>query len=414
MLITLLRRLIGLSGIRASGAAFSLAMTLAISHHLPMEESAKLLWIIAASAICSVVSRGGLDKGYMKLGASASELVSPSDTLSAALIAYGGKLLLASVGLASILFATGAIWLDGMEHPSDYLALAVGCSAVIAISICNFAGNVAIGAGSVAIGTAVIAFVAPFATFSLLVVSYVIEARPSFLLYTAIFAGGWFIAFGVLATYVVPRLASTKHNQRTKILIPGVLGFAAIGIANVIEQWAPTVVSGLVFDVEQAAYFAVASRIVSVVQIILISATGAYAYQYARASATEFPSVLRRSLLSLCSIGFPLVAGLIIFSDRIMTLFGQEYESGAGLLKILLAAQFFNVALGTCSVALMMRGAVRQVAVVFCVATIVQVGFSVAAASAGSPELLAVGGLVSVALHTCLCALVLYRKMMRP
>ena len=65
----MLSKLIGISSLRALGAILTFAFSVMIARMLDPGDAARMFWAIAATSLLGVLARGGLDKGFMKLGA---------------------------------------------------------------------------------------------------------------------------------------------------------------------------------------------------------------------------------------------------------------------------------------------------------------------------------------------------------
>lgn len=395
----MLSKLIGISSLRALGAILTFAFSVMIARMLDPGDAARMFWAIAATSLLGVLARGGLDKGFMKLGATCAPSHSYRQSVGQLLGVYALPIGGASLIMGLALWIYGAGFNDILLWETQLEGLAILCSAIIGISIANTAGTILIGAGANIVGTLLISVV-PAATALLVVAACVaLGTKPSLLAFATAYAAGW-ITSALLSLLLFTKRESDQSNEnRVAPLQNESKWFALIGLSNTLEQWLPAIVAGMFLSANDAAGFALSARLVAVVQLLMVSATSVYASIYARTERAELFNTVKNATISICALGIPAIAVLYALAPFALRIFGNEYEASTHLLRILLLGQGVNLFLGTYSVALIMHHNASSAARIFTVSALMQMAVASVAATCGSSTVLAASSVAAICTH---------------
>jgi O-antigen/teichoic acid export membrane protein len=115
----------------------------------------------------------------------------------------------------------------------------------------------------------------------------------------------------------------------------------------------------------EVAIFAVAYRIAAVLTMVLAAMDSVIAPKFAQLHAANDLDGMRglaaQSTRGMVIFGAPICAGMFVFPELTLSLFGAEFESGVSVLRILVIGQAFNVATGAVGTILLMSGNARLV-----------------------------------------------------
>lgn len=409
----LLFRLLSVSGIRFGGAALNFALAIIAGRRLGVESSGAFFWYLGAVSVFSVLARLGLDKGYIKLGAVFGSPEGPSAATFFLVKEYGLKMvaLCLTAGVALLTYVKYFSPAVGADNSSLIITI-LFASSVFFVTLVTVFGSVAIGAGAVGVGTSAISFVPAFVAV-LLVLFQVVPGNLFGFALAYLF--GWVCAFLFVLMYLRPWRAviNSEHEECFKVLVTAwrgsILPFGIIGVANVVEQWLPTIVAGAFFSAEEAAFFGVSSRVVGAIQILMVSATSAFSKQYADCESVDLPQLVKNAVGSVALIGGAVLIAVFSFAGALLSVFGKGFYGAEEILKILLVGQVFNIFFGSYAVVLMMRGEVAGVAKIFFVTSLLYVAFALIAAFSDSVQFLAFSAVCSVACQSLGC-FYLYKK----
>ncbi len=108
------------------------------------------------------------------------------------------------------------------------------------------------------------------------------------------------------------------------------------------------------------AHYAVAVKLTMIIALVLSSVNAVYAPKYSELFNENNFRLLRenikRSTRLIFVLTIPIILGMLIFSDKILALFGEGYDSAGLALNILLGAQIVNAMSGSVGVYMNMSG----------------------------------------------------------
>ncbi|MDO6462224.1 oligosaccharide flippase family protein [Granulosicoccaceae sp. 1_MG-2023] len=135
-------------------------------------------------------------------------------------------------------------------------------------------------------------------------------------------------------------------------------------LMNMLVQWSGLVVAAIFISSRDVAYLSAAQRVASLVSFILIVINMLVAPKFALYSNEgelyRLKRLAKRSCRLVSSVAFCMLVFILLFSDKIMLIFGPEYVSAVGWLSVLALGQFINAATGSVGVILNMTGHERE------------------------------------------------------
>ena len=173
--------------------------------------------------------------------------------------------------------------------------------------------------------------------------------------------------------------------------------FLATLMASVV-QWGAFFVASFYLALDELAIYSAALRAANVVSFLLIAINLVVAPKYAYLFSIKDTKALERLVLLIGRLVFPVATAVLIlslvFSEEIISVFGDNYRSGGVLFSILIVGQFFNAICGSVGYLLNMGGHEREMRnIVFC---------SGIASLALAVTLISWLGVLGAALSTCL------------
>lgn len=138
----------------------------------------------------------------------------------------------------------------------------------------------------------------------------------------------------------------------------------AASVMTLAVTWSGLLIAGKYLSSEEMAYFSSALRTAQLVSFILLIVNMVIAPRYARlwkqGQIQEIRHLAKWSSRGMILLVLPLVAGLLMFPESVMNIFGEGYSAGATFLVILSLGQLVNVATGSVAYLLNMTGHERD------------------------------------------------------
>ena len=129
-------------------------------------------------------------------------------------------------------------------------------------------------------------------------------------------------------------------------------------------QWAGQLVSGVYVPPEELAVLAVAQRTAMLTSFVLMAVNlvvaPKFAALYKQGKSEQLERIALKATKLMVLFALPIVGFMLIFPEWLMWLFGEQYKSGANLLRILAIGQFVNVMTGSVGYLLSMSGHERD------------------------------------------------------
>jgi O-antigen/teichoic acid export membrane protein len=131
-------------------------------------------------------------------------------------------------------------------------------------------------------------------------------------------------------------------------------------IMSLAVHWSGILIAGIYVNAEDIAYFSTAQRTAVLTSFVLTVVNIVIAPRYARlwqsGNMDAIQKLARWSSRALIVIALPIVSIMVLFSDYIMSYFGDNFSGAGKLLAIMAVGQFINVATGTVFDLLVMSG----------------------------------------------------------
>jgi len=138
------------------------------------------------------------------------------------------------------------------------------------------------------------------------------------------------------------------------------LPFMFMGVAGIVNQRLSTVITGTMLGPQSAGILDVAIKGSAVVTFILTAVNMPLApvvvELYSRGEKERLQLLITKCTRGAFLASLPVALGLIIFSTRVLSFFGNEFVSGAPALAILVLGQLVNVGSGSVALLLNMTG----------------------------------------------------------
>ncbi|WP_269618873.1 oligosaccharide flippase family protein [Zhongshania sp. BJYM1] len=129
-------------------------------------------------------------------------------------------------------------------------------------------------------------------------------------------------------------------------------------------QWSGQFVAGAYVSSDLVAQFAVAQRTAMLTSFVLIAVNlvvaPRFAALYRQDDSRGLEILAIKSVKIICVLALPVVGGMLIFPEKLMGIFGEEFVTGAYLLQILAIGQFVNAVTGSVGFLLIMSGNERD------------------------------------------------------
>lgn len=158
----------------------------------------------------------------------------------------------------------------------------------------------------------------------------------------------------------IPRIWKEQGYFDLKLLVRTSFPLLWVSSMNLAVGWSDILILGVWEDADIVGVYGVATRVASLVALILLAVNSVtspqFAALYAQGKRKELERLAQKStgLMLLAAIPFGLL--LLIFPEKIMVLFGVEFVGGASYLRILTLGQLVNVSMGSVGYLLMMTG----------------------------------------------------------
>lgn len=206
----------------------------------------------------------------------------------------------------------------------------------------------------------------------------------------------------ILALYYWHRITifdSQLVLQKAKELVKKGFPMLLMATGSLMLSWTDVLVLGIFVNEESIGIYSAASRTALATSLVLISVNAIIAPQFSHCfSNADFDGLKRLAKLStrlmIMIVSFPTLF-LLIFPVWTLSLFGDEFTSGAPILIILTIGQFVNVACGSVGYMLVMSNNERIMQKIILVTALINLVLSVVAVN--------VYGVIGVALSTALC-----------
>jgi Membrane protein involved in the export of O-antigen and teichoic acid len=161
--------------------------------------------------------------------------------------------------------------------------------------------------------------------------------------------------------------ASSAFNGKMEML-KSTAYFAVVSYSTVAAQWVSPLLVGYILDPASAAVFFAAYRSVTVLDFVLLSiaavAAPIFVKAYAEGGFTKLLKVTIAQAARALVVSCALALIMFLSASFIMSLYGEEFEAGAGALRAMLAVQVLATPLGVFGLAVSASKGERSMALI--------------------------------------------------
>ena len=351
-------------------AFMAFIVSIVITRYLTVEEAGYYFFMLSVVVMLSTVSRVGLDNAIVRFMAVANDKRDLQELKRVFCLSIG--LALGGAGLISMLLGLAAQldmpWFFKEDYPSSlwWMMLIITVTSLTAVFIQSFQG---------------VKRIALFALFNGLI-------RPLNLcaLAAVLFISGglslsqalWIYLFVAVVVLLLAYL-SWRYVLQSKKYVDHLskpandfnrqfygYSFSLWGIAclAIVMGQGAQVLLGVYSTADQVAYFAVANRVALLVSFVLLAINGILSPKFAEISEVQdtarLQSVYRASTGLMIVLTSPFLLLIFIFSPEVLLLFGSDYQQASTVLRVLIAAQFVKVMVGSVGQLLIMANLQRS------------------------------------------------------
>lgn len=171
-----------------------------------------------------------------------------------------------------------------------------------------------------------------------------------------------------------------KDKYQYRDLLRSSLPLWAVAVFSQWSIWGIHIIAGASIDPGELAQLNIAQRVANLISFILIAVNFVIAPRFAQLhfsdKHSELADLVRQAAVLLLCWSVPAVVLISILSPQIMSIFGNEYRSGAVLLVILCMGQLVNALAGPANSLLVMSGHEKDVRNTVCAAGIIAIGLA--------------------------------------
>lgn len=348
--------------LRGSGGALGVFSAWMISRLLGADTAGFYFFGFAALTILSVFSRFGFDKTVFKI-------VSKNSATGSWDNVFG--ILFQSVSF--VFFSSFSIFLF-IYFLSDYFSnfifgsgRAAGVFRIISATIPLMSVSSIVGESLQALGrnfsSAFILFVAPFFFLSVQLVwiwFFPVDVSADFISGCMFFSYVFTALVGLLLlwTFLPRRLVVSPIPVRE--IFSGCFPLFLVDAMATLTTWVSQIYVGYYLLPVDVALLASSQRLAAMVSmlfsaLIMITAPR-FAVLYANGMHDELKEFFQKSMALTLLVAVPVILVICIFSGFLLSLFGEDFQSGAAVLRILTCGLLFNALNGFCSYLLVISG----------------------------------------------------------
>lgn len=156
--------------------------------------------------------------------------------------------------------------------------------------------------------------------------------------------------------YNFPKLCKTESNSINRASRP----LFIVLLCSLITSWLGQLMLGVWNSSVDVALYSAAQRTAMLTSFILIAVNAIAAPKFAEAHKLndfkEIRAISKSTSLIMSIVVMPVFIFMMVFSEQLMMLFGDEFIDGANILRILAVGQFVNVMTGSVGYLLQMTG----------------------------------------------------------
>jgi O-antigen/teichoic acid export membrane protein len=348
--------------VRVLGAGLGFAFNVALARVLGAEGLGVYNLSLTFTLIASVVGRMGMDAAMLKFGA--TSYADQDWRRLAAVHRMGMAIAAVCCGLVATSSFLAADWVAANIYSDPAIAnpLRLMSLALLPFSLLSLYGELLKAGQHQALSSLVQGAALPIVNLLLLFVFADQLAGASA-------AAGLYLAGTVvvcIAAYVLWRRSVPSpypvpvKSFRLRELLATAMPMYGSAMADVVMTFSDVLILGLFVSSAEVGIYTAAARTALLTRFLLLATSAVAAPRFAALHAANDKQgvarlALRSTLLTTVST-LPLLLLFIVFPERILSLFGPQFEAGASVLIILAIGQFVNAATGPVGYLLNMSG----------------------------------------------------------
>ncbi len=348
--------------VRLAGAGLGFAFNVALARVLGAGGLGVYHLSLTFALIASILGRIGMDAGMLKFAAT-SYATADGQTLTAVhRMGMGTAALCCGAVAACTYFAADwiAVTVYGDAHiaaPLRFMALAL-----VPFSMLNLYGELLKAGQHQVLSSLIQGAALPFISLLLLAVlaGTVSDARSAAAIYLTSNIVVCAVSYFLWRRSVPPIDAAKPATVTYRALMRTALPMHGSALADVVMTFSDVLILGLFASVSDVGIYTAAARTALLTRFLLLANSAVAAPRFAALHAANDREgvaklAVRSTLLTTIS-SVPLLLIFIVFPEKILSVFGPQFEAGAQVLIILSIGQFVNAATGPVGYLLNMSG----------------------------------------------------------
>ena len=348
--------------VRVAGAGLGFAFNVALARVLGADGLGIYHLSLTFALIASVVGRMGMDAAMLKFGAPGYAANDRRRLAAVHRMGVGTASLCCGI-VAACTFAA-ADWLATAVYANAAIAapLRLMSLALVPFALLNLYGELLKAGHHQALSSFVQGAALPMVSLLLLFVfaDHLKDASAAAAIYLA---ASVFVCLSSLVGWLrtLPaKNSSTTESIRFRDLLGTALPMYGSAIADVVMTFSDVLILGMFATVADVGLYTAAARTALLTRFLLLANSAVVAPRFAALhAANDRQGVARlavRSTLLTTVSSVPLLLIFIVFPEKILSLFGPQFEAGAQALIILSVGQFVNAMTGPVGYLLNMSG----------------------------------------------------------
>ena len=289
--------------------------------------------------------------------------------------------ILTSVGLGTVAALISWMFADHFNH-NILVAFWIALSILPLSALNSLRASALRGLRYVVLGQLPDLLIKPLSFLALIVVNYLLLGdffNASWAIGIQVGASGIALSFGILMLlrYLPKTIKETPPVYDDRAWARSALPFLFIGGMQIINHQMDIVMLGGFMGAETVAIYRVAARVAELIVLVLSAANivlqPTIAKLYAVNDMQRLQRVATQSARVVFLITLPIAILLIVFSQRILLIFGEKFTEGSTALTILICGQLVNATIGSVGNLLGMTEHERDIAKGVAIAAVVNV-----------------------------------------
>ena len=348
--------------VRVAGAGLGFGFNVALARVLGADGLGIYHLSLTFALIASTVGRMGMDPAMLKFGAPSYAASDGMRIAAVQRMGVGTALLCCGIVAACTFFA--ADWLATAVYADPAIAqpLRLMSLALVPFSLLNLYGELLKAGQHQALSSFVQGAALPAVSLLLLFLfaGHIKDASTAAAIYLAANVLVCLTSY-VLWRRTVPQLSSPKAESiKFRRLLATAMPMYGSAIADVVMTFSDVLILGMFATATDVGVYTAAARTALLTRFLLLANSSVVAPRFAALhAANDKEGVARlalRSTLLTTVASVPLLLMFLVFPERILALFGPQFEAGAQVLIVLTIGQFVNAATGPVGYLLNMSG----------------------------------------------------------